>query len=994
MNNFTRILLVLASFPIFFGCTVQKKKSEVSAVKKFYHNTTARYNGYFNADVLLTESLATIEDSYVDNYNKILSLYPWMDAENVDGQKGALDEAAKKVSVVVNLHRVSDWTDDSYLLLGKTQFIKKSYEDAQQTFEFMQAEFSPSEVAKKNKKDAQEAKKKKRKKASPSKRKKKPSPSSKPKKKKKKKPASPNSSKKKKKKKSVKRPNPYGKKKKRKPSPSKKSSTKKSNEKDKVADPEPKEEKTKESKPSTSKKETEEKKKKDEEPSAYEIEEAQKRANHRPVWQDGRLWLAKTYIQREMWSEAAYILESLSNDPRTFREIKKELSKTQAQYFISQREYGNAIEHLEKTISLSKERQEKARLNYILGQIQQRLDNTSQAVAYFQETQKLSNDYDLAFSAKLQQEQSGMLSGEKTAEQTLKSLGRMLKDDKNLDYKDQIYFAMGKIALDQPDDPAAIQFFKQSLNAGSTNPYQQAESYLALAYLYNDDEDFVNAKNYFDSTLTVLPKTDERYENVTAYQTNLKDIAKNIETIRLQDSLLRISLMSKEERRTVAYKIKKERDSLALAKATSTINRSRNVPAPTSTRRGPSVAPSTFFAYNDRSMKKGRRDFERKYGDRALEDNWRRSQRVNASQTELLDIATTVEEKELTVEEIDKLLRDVPGSPQEVKKAEGKIIDAMFTLGSLYRDRLERNDLSAEILEQLADRFPTNKHEVESWYMMYLAYDDMGKTPRRDYWKNRLQENYANSLFAQSIGDPDFLAKAQKKKNEISNYYNDTYALFAANKYSQVSERLMDANTRFPKKHDLSAKFALLNAMTLGNIQGKEAYVSALKDLIAKYPNTEEQIRSREILRLLGEGKVAGVQNKTLASTGSNSAFNKNAAEVHYFIVALKDPDLKLSEAKTRISNYHSEFHKLDRLRISNIYLGADTSTPILVIRRFKNEGKAMEYYEGVERNRGIYLEGVESFETFALSQSNYRQVLKQKSLVAYKEFFQSNYLE
>ena len=155
VRNFTRIFTLLLAFSVFFSCTVQKKKSaEVKGIKKLYHNTTARYNGWFNADVLVTESILALENSVQDNYNKILELYPHMAAPNVGSQKNSLDEAMKKVSVVVNLHRVSDWTDDCYLLLGKAQFVKHNYEDAQQTFEFMEAEFSPKAIANKKKKGA------------------------------------------------------------------------------------------------------------------------------------------------------------------------------------------------------------------------------------------------------------------------------------------------------------------------------------------------------------------------------------------------------------------------------------------------------------------------------------------------------------------------------------------------------------------------------------------------------------------------------------------------------------------------------------------------------------------------------------------------------------------------------------------------------------------------------------------------------------------------
>ena len=129
------------------GCVTQKKKDEVSKLGKVYHNTTARYNGYYNADLLIQESILQLEQQHLDNYSQLLAIYPYVEASNPKAVAEDLDLAMEKVSVVVNLHRVSQWTDDCYLIFGKAQFLKQEYESAEETFEFMTAEFHPTEVA-------------------------------------------------------------------------------------------------------------------------------------------------------------------------------------------------------------------------------------------------------------------------------------------------------------------------------------------------------------------------------------------------------------------------------------------------------------------------------------------------------------------------------------------------------------------------------------------------------------------------------------------------------------------------------------------------------------------------------------------------------------------------------------------------------------------------------------------------------------------------------
>ena len=101
---------------------------------------------------------------------------------------------------------------------------------------------------------------------------------------------------------------------------------------------------------------------------------------------------------------------------------------------------------------------------------------------------------------------------------------------------------------------------------------------------------------------------------------------------------------------------------------------------------------------------------------------------------------------------------------------------------------------------------------------------------------------------------------------------------------------------------------------------------------------------------------------------------------------------MELGDAKIKVSDYNREFHKNDKLRISNIYLGADTDTPILVIRRFKDKDRALDYFKGAMANKKKYLGENDDYEIFAVTQHNYREILKSKSIEEYRTFFNENY--
>jgi len=126
------------------ACVTQKSRQDMSKVGQFYHNVTAKYNGWFNANELVEASVLKLEEQHEDNFNEILPIYEYAAVENADAVKADLDEAIKKVSVVVTLHEFSDWADDSYLLIGKSLYLKKDYEASENAFEYYMDEFLPN----------------------------------------------------------------------------------------------------------------------------------------------------------------------------------------------------------------------------------------------------------------------------------------------------------------------------------------------------------------------------------------------------------------------------------------------------------------------------------------------------------------------------------------------------------------------------------------------------------------------------------------------------------------------------------------------------------------------------------------------------------------------------------------------------------------------------------------------------------------------------------
>jgi len=146
------------------SCATQKSKEDPSKVGKFYHDVTSKYNGYFNASELLEASMASLSEQHQDNYNKILSVYKYTAVDDAKSVASDMDNAIKKVGVVASLHPASHWKDDCYLLMGQAQFVKKDYESAEETLEFMVDEYDPKNAGKKRRKKKTKKSKKEKKK--------------------------------------------------------------------------------------------------------------------------------------------------------------------------------------------------------------------------------------------------------------------------------------------------------------------------------------------------------------------------------------------------------------------------------------------------------------------------------------------------------------------------------------------------------------------------------------------------------------------------------------------------------------------------------------------------------------------------------------------------------------------------------------------------------------------------------------------------------------
>ena len=1007
------------SVAIFSGCASKRKKKneEPSRLSKFYHNTTALYNGYFNANELMKESYATLRQSHKDNYTELLPLYDYVTIEDPKVVYANLDKAIEKVTTVAALHEPSKWVDDCYVLMGEAQYLKQEFETAEETFAYFKDEFNPNNPFgrnyKKKKKSSKEIKKEREKERKEEKKakeeKKEADKKAKEEEREAKKKAREEADKAREKERKAKkkaREEAKKKKKKKKKRGGKKKRPKKEEKKEEVkTKEEPKVDKvTTEKKLAEAKKEVKKKEdvklERDDEREEADIVQDNKKENKKKkdktAYSKGMMWYAKTLVQRDKLSNASYMVKRMKEDGEMPDEARREVPVILADINIKEENYSTAITYLDEAIELADEKSLKARYAFVQGQLYMKSNDYSNAAQSFTNSKKWAKSFEMEFMAELNAEKSNMMGGSKTDGAVISKLDKMVKEEKYSEFLDQLYFTKGEILLEKGDFDEALSSFSKSIANNTSNIALKQETYYKLAYLFYDKENYVDSKFYFDSTLQVLEKEDPRYNEVSNYSENLSEIAQSIQTIKMQDSLLNMVAWSDKKIQEVAERLVEEN-----LQARELAGKANDRPGRKSTALrnglGGGLKSSNFFAYDPIAKQRGQKDFKSKWGDIELSDNWRRSDKSGVFGTDEEEIEDEkVPEDGFQEDEIGQMINtiksQIPYSAEAKLGINTKLEKAFYELGKAYRDKIQKYKKSAETHEELLKRFPASQNKMDVYYYLYLSYLDLNNQTKANYYKEKILSEFPDTEFAKAISDPNYAAGQLSKEQKLNKYYEETYRLFENGDYQGAYTKADQSEQIFGKTNELKPKFALVKAMATGSIEGKGPYISALKDVITRYPNTPEKARANEILRFLQGDKDAfsGIDIEEV-----DDIFSVEDEKLHYIAIVLYGiTAAKVVEAKIQVSNYNKKYHKLKKLQLGESPLDREKKSEIVLVRRFDNKSKAMEYYEEIIKAKDEFVNSdIAGYTIYPITQRNYRKMIIEESDARYRVWFEKNYL-
>jgi tetratricopeptide (TPR) repeat protein/cell division septation protein DedD len=574
--------------------------------------------------------------------------------------------------------------------------------------------------------------------------------------------------------------------------------------------------------------------------------------------QQARAWEIRSLVYLNQLRQAKSVIDTalLNITPKAKTE-DGDIYAAAMQYHIAAQNYPEAIAMAQKAIPLSKQRQQRLRWTFILAQLQEINKQPSDAYDNYTRVVKSNAPFVMAFNAELNR-----IRIEDTANgrhlsraERLKSL---LRNENNAEFTDQIYYQLGELAISDNRTDEAIKNYNLSVKNSGINQSQKGLSYLRLADInFKTKGDYVTAKQYYDSTLINLSPNYPGYQTIQKKAENLQLLADRLQIIAREDTLQALAKLPEAERNVRIQEMTKQQtieqagtlgnNSMPLVSATDQLAAVDNSPMLDN---NPSTSNSGFYFDNVGAVSQGFTDFKRKWGNRKLEDNWRRSVRYNSditintlnttqnvnpgvlpglTQKSTADLAATGYKQEL--------VQNIPLTPELLAQSNLRIYNAYLDLATFYRDVLNDKPEAISIYEQLLKRFPKDENLAATYYNLYRLHADVNKT-RSDEYKNLIITQYPNTIFAKVINDPDYARRVDDKDAELNSFYNQIYDLYTQRQYNLVITRADELLLQYPNSR-IAPQLAYLRAIASGHLEKVTPFRAELAQISVRYPNDE-----------------------------------------------------------------------------------------------------------------------------------------------------------
>ncbi len=697
---------------------------------------------------------------------------------------------------------------------------------------------------------------------------------------------------------------------------------------------------------------------------------------------ESELWEALSYCAMGWTSEADNVLAHVHIDKIADKRVRSLANLAFADYYIKCKRNAEAIPYLAEAVKGQKGAQS-VRLNFLLGQLYQDAGNNDLAYeAYKRAGSHSGSTYRTKFNARIRQSavyQGNNINGE------IRSLKSMARYDRNKEYLDQIYYAIGNIYLSRRDTANAVTNYVEAAKKSTRNGIDKAISQITLGGIYFAQHKYDLAQPCYAEAIPQLSEDYPNYKVLKRRSDVLDELSVYAQNVTLQDSLLRLAKLSPDEQKAVIKKIidalkKKEKEEAENAKreeylaqqaAKGSSIKSNNQPATYTIN-----SDNSWYFYNTATKNAGKTAFQQLWGNRKLEDDWRRRNKNTFSlgddtQDTALAADTTASDSTKT----DKValkhaddphyeeyyLKQIPKTDEEILTANNVIQEGLYNMGIILKDKLEDYNSAAYQFNELLDRYPDNVYRLDTYYNMYLMYMRIGEPSTAERYRLLILDNFADSKYGMAMKDPNYIDNLKNMEKVQEQMYERAYADYLGNNNEGVHEAYAEMMRKYPLSK-IMPKFMFIDALSYVTQKNYDKFKSTLKEMLERYPETDITPTASGIVKQLNKGRqlnggstnARGMLWATRLSNDSTATdakkkftpFKEGKDKPQLFIYAFSTDSVSANQLLYEVAKHNFTSFVVKDFELEQMTFG---EIGLLVVKGFANYAEVAHYRQVME---------------------------------------------
>lgn len=692
----------------------------------------------------------------------------------------------------------------------------------------------------------------------------------------------------------------------------------------------------------------------------------------------------------KVWREKANI--RLDNNELAIKNLKRLLEQEEledqdladanamlAQAYINTKSKDSALSRLAIAEEFTENKTQKARYNFIIGQLYNEFGKPDSADVAFDRIIELHRKIPRAFYINAHIAKSNHFDPKNDDPILFEAYLSDLKENReNRPFLDKIYYRIAEYHRETGSDSLAEAYYNKSLRTNSSDQILLSKDYVTLGNMSFDKNQYKTAGAYYDSTLTNMVENSKPYRVIKRKRESLEDVIYYEGIAQANDSILRLVKMPEAEQLAFftefadSLRIKAEEDreraeiqaqldanNTGLVTAIDNPQLQRSGTAPPGVGRGESL----FYFYNQTTVAFGKNEFMKVWGDRKLEDNWRLSDTRAALTGEA---ANTIVASATDEEMFDPqyYVSQIPTEQVQIDSIAKERNYAYYQLGTIYKEKFQEYALAKNKLENLLDSNPEGRLILPSKYNLHKIYLEMGMDQKAEAMKTEIVTNYPDSRYAEILLNPR--SDLAQDKNSPQSIYEGLYQLYNEQKYAEVISKAETYIDQF-EGDPLVPKYEILKASAKGRLHGFDKYKEGVNFIALTYPNSEEGKQAIEII----DNVIPVLDNKDFVEDSKAKHFN---VLYPFDANATEEIEAFVEELNTAV----------EKVRHFNLTTSVDVYSPnttfVVVHGLTSSQGAAGFAYILEEDEQTI------ENEFYAISSPNYEIVQRHKNLDQYLE--------